>query len=297
MLHVHHAAILVAPARSRIRVNYGTEDGVSAEPTAKHRVHVPAHLARREAPGGKLDDEGCGTGEVVVLPVGSRAGEPVVVVEAHPRGVGVDPTGPAALPPGPDEVHVLVVPDRDARPDPQDQVARDPRLAFRERPRPGIVGVPGTAAAAPAGRPVRVQVDAAPVLAPSGGGPVRVEVGNDPEVEPGTDALERMRNGDPRAFGAVDAAHHQYRHPARVPGVDRDDRTTALRPAQQHPRRLDGRGSACRSQRQRGQKRQKETSHTPYTPVPAAAVRTGAEPESVLAADATRRTRCEDRAQ
>src|SRR5207244_4341527 len=100
-------------------------------------------LQRREAAGGQLNSEGSGAWQAVVLPVGRRSLQPVVVVEAHAGRTCVDAPGITARPPGPDEVQVLVEPDRQPRPEAQDQVAADPRLtlgerigAFRSTPRP-----------------------------------------------------------------------------------------------------------------------------------------------------------------
>ena len=112
---------------------------------------------------------------------------------------------------------MLVEPDRHPRPDAQDQVARDPRLPLRERTRARVVDVPGAAAAVPARRPVRVQVDAARVLARPGRVAVGIQVGHDPEVGTRPDALERAGDRDPGALGAVNATEHEHPRPLRVP--------------------------------------------------------------------------------
>src|ERR671935_106958 len=103
----------------------------------------------------------------MVLPVRRRAAEPVVVIEAHVARARVNPTGGGAGPPGPDQIHVLVVPDRHARTNPEDEVASDSRLAFGERIWTWVVRVPRAAASTPLRRPVGVQVDAAAVLSRS----------------------------------------------------------------------------------------------------------------------------------
>src|SRR5579859_2614237 len=72
-----------------------------SRPEHEHGMHLTAHLRRREAAGRELDDEGRRTRQVVVLPVDGTAREPAVVVEAHAGRAGVDPTGEAALTPGP----------------------------------------------------------------------------------------------------------------------------------------------------------------------------------------------------
>ena len=103
----------------------------------QHGAHLTAYLRLGEAAGGQLNGERGRARQVVVLPVGGGAGKPWVMVEAHPGRLRVDATGGAARSPGPDEVHVLVVPDRHVRADAQDEVARESRLAFGKRRGPG----------------------------------------------------------------------------------------------------------------------------------------------------------------
>jgi hypothetical protein len=55
---------------------------------------------------------------------------------------------------------VLVVPDRHARADAQDEVARESRLAFGEGARARVVDIPRSAAAVPLRGPVGVQINA-----------------------------------------------------------------------------------------------------------------------------------------
>ena len=211
-------------------------------------MHLTPHLLRRERPGRQLDGERRRSGQVVVLPVRRRPRQPVAVVEAHPGGAGVDPTGGRARPPRPHQVHVLVEPDRDARPDAEDQVAPEPGLPLGEWPRAGVEDVPRTATASPARRPVGVQVDAAPVLTYAPRVPVGIEVRNDPEVGRGGNALERPRHRDPGALGPVDAADDEQACPVRIARAHDDDRPAELRPADQRGggsgRRGTGQGDA-----------------------------------------------------
>ena len=143
-------------AGTRLSVRWTMRGGGECE----NRSYVAAHLLRREAAGGQFDGEGGGAGQVVVLPVRGGPGQPVVVIEAHPGRACVHAPGSGARAPGPDEVHVLVEPDRDAGTDVEDQVARDPRLPLRERPRARVVDVPGTATAA--GSPAWIMTIARP---------------------------------------------------------------------------------------------------------------------------------------
>ena len=176
----------------------------------QHGVHLAAYLLQREAAGRELDRERGRVREVVVLPVGCRSAQPVMVVEAHAGGAGIDATGSGARPPRPDKVHVLVEPDRHPRPDAQDQVAPDPRLTLRERIRTGVVGIPGAAAAAPLQRPVGVQIDATAVLARATGEPVRVQVRDEPQIEARPTPLKRTNDRDAGTLVPMNAADHQH---------------------------------------------------------------------------------------
>src|SRR5439155_24928175 len=132
-------------------------------------------------------------------------------------------------PPGPDEVHVVVEPDRQPRPEAQDQVVSDPRLTLRERVRAGIVGIPRAAAATPLRRPVGVQVDAAAILARATGEPVGVQVGDEPKVEARPDPLERAKDRDTGTPGSMDAADHKHARTMRITDAPRFKRRPTVR--------------------------------------------------------------------
>ena len=117
--------------------------------------------------------------------------------------------------------------------DAQNQVARDPRLALREGAWARIVDVPRPATATPLRRPVRVQIDAAPVLTRSARVPVGIEVRHDPQVERRLNVFERACDCDARAFGAVNAADDEHSRPRRIAGVDGHDGTPILRAAEE----------------------------------------------------------------
>jgi hypothetical protein len=57
MLYVHHARIVTAPLRNRIRVNYGTEDRVSAEQSRSPNQYL-LRMPRRSRAGRIARDEG-----------------------------------------------------------------------------------------------------------------------------------------------------------------------------------------------------------------------------------------------
>src|SRR5439155_5630911 len=139
---------------------------------------------------------------------------------------------------------VLVEPDRHPRPQAQDQVAGDPRLALGERIWARVVRVPGAAAALPLRRPVGVQVNATAVLTRPPQVPVRVQVGDDPDVEARPDTLERAGNADTGAFGAVNTADDEHPCAVCLADVNGDDRAPALRapePDQAHGLNRSGR--------------------------------------------------------
>ena len=140
------------------------QDGHGAEATRsagqpgrcprRGRQHAACLAARRgggQRPGGQLDHERA-LAQRGVLPVRRRAGQPPHRGEAHAGGARVGGAGRAARPPRPDQVHVLVVPDGDVRPDLLDQPPGGPRLRLGERPRPGVLEVARPAAGA-ASRP------------------------------------------------------------------------------------------------------------------------------------------------
>ena len=149
------------------------------------------------------------------------------------------------------DVHVLVVPDRHARADAQDQVAREPRLALGERARARVVDVPRPAAAVPLRGPVGVEVDAAGVLAGAAGVAVGVQVGHDPEVRAGAHALESACDRVAGALVPVDAPHDEHARAARVAGAHHNDRPTVGGAAEQHRPRGPDRRVCCRATERR----------------------------------------------
>jgi hypothetical protein len=156
------------------------------------------------------------------------------VVQPHSSCLGVAAPLGSARAPRPDQVHVLVVPDRDAGPDPEDQPARDLRFSFRERMRPGVVDIPRPAAATPLRRPVCVQIDAAPVLARAARCAVWVEIRHDPNVAPCPNSLELVGDRNASEFVAVDRAHDEYTGTAAAAGTNRDNRAATLGMTQDH---------------------------------------------------------------
>ena len=110
----------------------------------------------------------------------------------------------------------------------QDQVARDAGLAFRGRACSLEVDVPGSAAAAPLGGPVGVQIDAAAVLPLAVRAAVGVQDGDDPEVGVRARMLECGGDGEAGALGAVDAAEDEPRVPCGLPATGEGDRPAMI---------------------------------------------------------------------
>src|SRR6266516_6750354 len=81
---------------------------------------------------------------------------------------------------GPDQVEVLVEPDRQMRTQPQDQRMRDPRLPLRQRMRPRFID---TTKRPPAPGEVAVQIDPVRVLTSAGSNTVRIQVGDNPKIK------------------------------------------------------------------------------------------------------------------
>ena len=129
---------------------------------------------------GQFRREGGRPAERIVLP-GDRASRQLRQrMVGHPRDERELPIDPSVAARGPDQIEVLVEPDRQMRTQPQDQCVRDPRLALRQGVRPGVVD--------PEQRPpmpgeVAVQVDAVRILARVCSDSVRIQVGDDPEIE------------------------------------------------------------------------------------------------------------------
>ena len=139
-----------------------------------------------------------------------RAAGRAVDVQRQADHRRVPAAGGHAPPRRPHEPHVLVVPDRDLRPDGGDQPPRGPRLGLRERPRARVVGAPRRAVPRPAGREVAVQVDAVGVL-------------------PGLRRPGRRGSASGRARGrhapaaAVRSQRADHRHPGALVPVDAAD--------------------------------------------------------------------------
>ena len=105
------------------------------------------------------------------------------------------------------DVHVLMEPDRNVGVQPQEKAMGDPGLWLRER---AGTGIEETAKPLPPPGKVAIQIDPVRVTADSRRGAVWVQIGNDPEVglaQP-RGMREQLRDGNPRAFVAVNAADH-----------------------------------------------------------------------------------------
>ena len=115
----------------------------------------------------------------MVLPRRDRAWRAVEELEAHAHQASVSALdrGIAARPVH--EVRVLVVPDRQRRPLPEDEAVDGARLGFGQRARAGVIGPAGQRP--PAVGEVAVEVDAVGVLARVGGAAVGVELVHQPE--------------------------------------------------------------------------------------------------------------------
>src|SRR3712207_5154386 len=100
----------------------------------------------------------------MVLPPGRASRDEPDVFDRQPDGASITAKDSAMTRCLDDEVHRLVVPDRDVRTVPVDEVASDPRLGFGEGTGAGVVGVPRLADPSPAIGEVPIQVDAARVL-------------------------------------------------------------------------------------------------------------------------------------
>ena len=161
-----------------------------------------------------------------------RAGEPRHRREAHARCARVGGTGRPAGAPGPDQIHVLVVPDGDVGPDLVDQPPGGPRLGLGERACPRVLQVARPSAGAPAGREVAIEVDAPPVQPGALGQAVGIEVRDEPQVDA---RRQRRRAKGPHdthagALGAVDAPDDQHAlGPGRIPQLVGNDRPSSGR--------------------------------------------------------------------
>ena len=148
--------------------------------------------------------------------------------EAHAREAREAAAGGAARPPGAHERLRLVEPERQPRPEPEDQGARGAALRLGQRPRARPLRRPALPDPEPHRREVAVQVDAVGVLPGPVRDAVRVQVRDEPEVDSrNRPPLEQPHDRDPGRLVPVDAADDE--HDAGAPAhLDRADRT-ALR--------------------------------------------------------------------
>ena len=188
------------------------------EPTGRVTASArgPARPWRGAAPspadhvaGRKLDHEGVGAREAMVLPPSGRARIPRQPARAHSGEPRISPPHPAVRAGRLHHESVgLVEPDRDARLEAPYEPRSRARLRLRERTPAAVVAAPGRARAPPA-REVAVQVDAAGVLADAQPCAVRV------------DGASRSRARPRAAPASVGAPGSPFGRPARRRGSGR----------------------------------------------------------------------------
>jgi hypothetical protein len=222
-------------------------------------TRVPCSGEPRRRPARQLRRKCSRSGQCVVLPVDRAPRQRRQTAVRQLRDARERATD-AHIPSGsPNEVEVLVEPDRHHRADTEDEAIRQTRLDLGQRPGTGLVhAVERT----PAIRKVPVQVDAARVAPRVSRPAVGIQDRDDPEVNTRRRlACEQLRNADTRRLVAVDAADDEHRSAASVPSFDQWDRTALGRVAEQRRLRLCRRCDDNRQQDER--QRAIETSRAP----------------------------------
>lgn len=149
----------------------------------------------------------------------------------------------------------LMEPDRDPRPDPQDERVGEPRLWLGQRSRARVLLIPAVTEGTPSQWEVAVEIHAASVLAGPGGHPVGVEGMEDPDRAQSrrASAEERSHHAETGGLITVDGAHHEKgargaRSPSTVTRIERPctDRPTTSSWRGQHGERI-ARGRSARA--------------------------------------------------
>jgi hypothetical protein len=174
-----------------------------------------------EASRRKLDDEGRGARERVVLPVGRSPVRPADGAVLLSGEAGIASCRSAAAAPGADDVLRLVVPDRHVGPGPEHEPPGKPRFPLGPGSRARVLGIPAASALPPFRAEVPVEVDPAAVHAEAEPPSVRVQAVDDPEVEARgmRPARELPRDLDALALVPVDATDGEDRPRAREVAV------------------------------------------------------------------------------